>query len=117
MESLQAFGGEFAGGRLALIASEIPSEPGGVGARTIPFGAGRGAEEMAERFAAVAENGGRREAGCGGAWAKRAGLGRQQLPGWQAGPKLSGTNLIRVSLNPILETESRNSKLVGMARN
>src|ERR1019366_6040573 len=42
---------------------------------------------------------------------------RQELPDWQAGPKLSGTNLIRVSVNPILETESRNSKLVGMARN
>ena len=30
-------------------------------ARTIPFGAGQGAEEMAERFAVVAENGAGRE--------------------------------------------------------
>src|SRR5208282_150104 len=30
---------------------------------------------------------------------------------------LSGTNIIRVSIQPNLETRSKNSKLVGMARN
>jgi erythrin-vacuolar iron transport family protein len=77
-----------------------------------------GAEEVLERFAAVAENGARRD----GAVRRRVGKAcrawrRQQLPGWPACPKLSGTNLIGVSLNPVLETKSRNSKLVGMARN
>jgi len=60
---------------LSVVAGEVPSEPGGVGARTIPFGAGQGAEEMVERFAAVAENALGEMARCGGGWAKRAGLG------------------------------------------
>jgi len=60
---------------LALVAGEVPSEPGGVGARAIPFGAGQGAEEMVERFAVVAENGAPRDGSVPGGWAKRAGLG------------------------------------------
>jgi hypothetical protein len=53
----------------------VPSEPGGVGARTIPFGAVQGAEEMMSvlrrlrrmRFGEMARR--------GGGWAKCAGLG------------------------------------------
>ena len=60
---------------LVLAAGEIPSEPGGVGARTIPFRAGSGAEEMLERFVAVAGNGARRDGAARDGWAKRAGIG------------------------------------------
>ena len=56
-----------------MFVAGVPSEPGGVGARTIPFGAGQGAEEMAERFAVVAENGARRGLG--------AAAGGQSMPG------------------------------------
>jgi hypothetical protein len=35
-----AFGGEFAGERLMRAAGEVPSEPGGVGARSIPLARG-----------------------------------------------------------------------------
>lgn len=36
----RAFGGEFAGGRLMLAVGEVPSEPGGAGARSIPLARG-----------------------------------------------------------------------------
>jgi hypothetical protein len=36
----EALGGELAGERLVLAAGEVPSEPGGVGARPIPFARG-----------------------------------------------------------------------------
>jgi hypothetical protein len=36
----EAFIGEFAGGRLVLAAGEVPSEPGGVEARSIPLAPG-----------------------------------------------------------------------------
>ena len=72
---MQAFGGEFAGGRMALVAGEVPSEPGGVGARTIPFGAWQARKNMVECLAVVAENVARRDGAVRGGWAKRAGPG------------------------------------------
>jgi hypothetical protein len=36
----EASSGEFAGGRLVLAAGEVPSEPGGVEARSIPLARG-----------------------------------------------------------------------------
>ena len=85
---------------------------------------------MLERFAAVAEKGARRDGAVRRRVGKacRTGGGKSCRAGKSVRPRLRkneavpsqcypGTNLIRVSLTPILETESRNSKLVGMARN
>ena len=73
----ERFDGEFAGDKLslALAAGEVPSEPGGVGARPIPFAAGNTAQKMSEYFVALAANSIRRDGAARVEWAKLARVG------------------------------------------